>query len=94
MKKILLIQLAIFATFGLLAAFFINLKAASNTQSEFDLKVERNTAIFDVLDGTAALQEGRDNDIDRENLQIFLTAGVLAVLVAIALILLLRKNSK
>ena len=48
----------------------------------------------EILDGTAALRQAREEEIARQNLQIFLTASILVVVVIVALVLLLRIRTK
>jgi hypothetical protein len=51
-------------------------------------------SIREALDGTSALREARESDIARENLQIYLMAGILVVVVIVALVLLFKKKGK
>lgn len=55
---------------------------------------EKMNSIREALDGTSALREMRESEIARENLQIYLTAGILFVVVIVALVLLFRKKGK
>jgi hypothetical protein len=48
----------------------------------------------EILDGTAALRQAREEEIARENLQILLTAAILVVVVIVALVFLLRTRTK
>jgi hypothetical protein len=55
---------------------------------------DKMNSIREALDGTSALREARESDIARENLQIYLMAGILVVVVIVALVLLFKKKGK
>jgi hypothetical protein len=55
---------------------------------------EKLNSIGEALDGTSALREARESEIARENLQIYLMAGILVVLLIVALVLIFRKKAK
>ncbi len=55
---------------------------------------EKLNSIREALDGTSALREARESDIARENMQIYLMAGILVMVVIVALVLIFRKKAK
>jgi hypothetical protein len=55
---------------------------------------DKMNSIREALDGTSALREARESDIARENLQIYLMAGILVVVAIVALVLLFKKKGK
>jgi hypothetical protein len=55
---------------------------------------DKMNSIREALDGTSALREARESDIARENLQIYLMAGILVVVAIVALVLIFKKKGK